>query len=650
MCGKCSIRIFILITCICFSLNPAISQDTVKVAPPESNKKTTELSRFIRNLAKQQANEHSSDNSTSSKPKTNVKSDTAQVLQSTSEKKKSRDENSQNLISIDTLLNTVFEDSNQTKNNTRVDWRVEREGRLPLIKINRDDKYTISTNVTLSIVAPGASEIKVSNKDDFKGSQWGPVCSEMDWLLPDREGYQRVYLKLLYPDSSQSQIYYDEIISDLTPPVAKFNVSPDSGIAGETIFTFNATESHHNFEIYLRWDWDNDGVFDTDWSVSKNEVFVYDDGGGAKTVRLQIKTEGGWLVDATRELAVYARPMGKLVYRQNFDNPLIIDFDATASNDFEDGKNTEVRWDFDNDHQWDTQWSWKKIENRTLEEFLLQTVVLSIRDRMGLISTIKKVIRNRFHNMVFVKAGPYKMGCAEYEVDEAPVHLVHVDDFWIDKFPVTNQQFAEFLNEAKLPNPETRINLRSPDVKIFMEDSIFVVESGFENHPVIEVNWHGAKDYAEFYGKSLPTEAEWEKVARGSDQRMYPWGNEITGITANYWDSGDPFDNSTTPVGFFNGQMIDSVQTTNSASPYGVYDLVDNVREWCLDWYQRDYYAQSPYKNPKGAQSGAQKVVRGGGYLFYPDNMRTTFRASYEPTTSNNYIGFRCVIRRKNLE
>jgi formylglycine-generating enzyme required for sulfatase activity len=250
--------------------------------------------------------------------------------------------------------------------------------------------------------------------------------------------------------------------------------------------------------------------------------------------------------------------------------------------------------------------------------------------------------------MVFVKTGPYKMGSSDYEVDEGPVHLVHVDDFWIDKFPVTNQQFAEFLNEAKLTNPEKLINLRSSDVKIFMEDSIFVAESGFENHPVIEVSWHSAKDYAEFYEKSLPTEAEWEKVARGSDERMYPWGNEIEGFIANYWDSGDPFDNSTTPVGFFSGEIYDSLQTLNNASPYGVYDLVDNVREWCFDWYQRDYYAESTYKNPTGPPSGTQKVVRGGGYLFYPDNMRTTFRTSYEPTTTTNYIGFRCVIRRKN--
>ncbi len=649
MCGKCSIRIIILIIIVCLYINDSLSQDTVKVVSPESTSETTELSRIIRDIAKRHYKKQLIDNAAKSDQPVNLHPDSSHISQSSPAKPASRDD-FQDKTSIDTLLNSVFDDSLQEINRQPIEWQVEKDGKMPLIKINRDDKYTISRDVVLLIIAPGAHQIMVSNKDDFKRSNWIPVRSQMDWQLADGDGYQRVYLKLLYPDSSQSQIYYDEIISDLTPPVAKFNVTPDSGIARETIFYFNARQSNHNFDIYLRWDWDLDGVFDTDWSFSKTEVFKYNTGGGLKTVKLQVKTEGGWLVEATRELKVYERPQGKIKYHQDFENPLQIFYDASASNDFEDSKNIEVRWDFNNDQQWDTQWSSDFVVTTTLPEFQRQTIVLEVRDLMGMSSTVEKEFRNRFYKMIYVDVGSFHLGSSDFEVDEGPVHEVFIDDFWIDKYPVTNQQYAEFLNEAMMVNTKTCINLRSPDVKILMEDSVFVVEPNFENHPVIEVSWDGAKAYAEFYGKSLPTEAEWEKVARGNDQRLYPWGNKITGITANYWDSGDPFDNTTTPVGFFNGQMYDSLQTMNSSSPYGVYDLVDNVREWCLDWYQRDFYAESPYKNPKGPQTGTTKVVRGGGYLFYQDNLRATFRASYEPATTNNYIGFRCVIRRNKID
>mgnify|MGYP006295529057 CR=1 FL=1 len=381
MCGKCSLRIFTLICSIFFYLNPSFSQDTVKVIPAESNKKTNELRRIIRELAKRHYHKQSQNNATKSEIGANSHSDTLHISKPVN---KNSTVNVPEDSPIDTLLTNAFDDSTKKRKEKRIDWRIERDGKLPLIKINSDDKYTISRKVNLSIVAPGASDIMVSNNDDFKGSQWIPVCSKMEWILPDSEGYQRVYLKLLYPDSSQSQIYYDEIISDLTPPIAKFSVNPDSGIAGETIFTFNATESHHNFDIFLRWDWNGDGVFDMDWGVSKKEVFQYKKGGGLKIARLQVKTEGGWLVEAARELAVYARPEAKFGYKQDFENPLQIVFDATGSNDFEDGKNVEIRWDFNNDQQWDTPWSSNLFENNTFPEFQQQTIVLSIRDQRGL--------------------------------------------------------------------------------------------------------------------------------------------------------------------------------------------------------------------------------------------------------------------------
>jgi formylglycine-generating enzyme len=232
------------------------------------------------------------------------------------------------------------------------------------------------------------------------------------------------------------------------------------------------------------------------------------------------------------------------------------------------------------------------------------------------------------------------------ELDERPIHNIYTADYWIDKFPVTNRQYADFLNTAKPEYIDSLIDITNRDCKIVRSDSVYTVADGFDNFPVVDVSWYGANEYAQFHGKTLPTEAEWERATRGSDARLYPWGDSIKFEYANYWDSGDPFDNNPTPVGFFNGNSNNGFQTADAASPFGVYDLVDNVRQWCSDWYEWNYYSKSPMKNPTGPMKGAEKVVRGGGYLFHEDKLRATFRSSFAPEITNGYTGFRCVIRR----
>ena len=149
----------------------------------------------------------------------------------------------------------------------------------------------------------------------------------------------------------------------------------------------------------------------------------------------------------------------------------------------------------------------------------------------------------------------------------------------------------------------------------------------FDNHPVVYVTWFGSWAFAEHYGLRLPSEHEWEKAARGNTGYDYPWGDNIDGSRANYYDSGDPWDNGTTPVGMYNGQTIQGFQTTDSPSPFGVYDMAGNV--W--DWTDSFWSGTSSYR-----------VIRGGGWSFNTDYLRSWSRDNYNPYGGSYLIGFRC--------
>ncbi len=249
--------------------------------------------------------------------------------------------------------------------------------------------------------------------------------------------------------------------------------------------------------------------------------------------------------------------------------------------------------------------------------------------------------------MVRVPAGNFIMGSENFEFDERPQRKVFLDEYWIDRYPVTNARYAQFLNAFLQKYPAER-----DTIETFFDEEIsrvhwngekFVVDSGFATHPMVGVTWYGAAAYAKFYLKRLPTEAEWEKAARGTDGRLYPWGNEIDSSCANYWSSNDPFEEGTTPVGFYNGEDHSGFRTKDSKSPYGCYDMVGNVKEWVADWYKWDSYAKGRKINPRGPETGTKKVVRGGGFLFHAEDLRTTIRYSLEPEKAASYIGFRCV-------
>ena len=218
--------------------------------------------------------------------------------------------------------------------------------------------------------------------------------------------------------------------------------------------------------------------------------------------------------------------------------------------------------------------------------------------------------------MIEIPAGPFTMGSDTGEGDEAPAHQVDLPAFEIDKFEVTNADFARFV-EATGYQTDAEKEGRSKTWRKAAE--------GKDNHPVVYVSWNDAVAYCEWLGKRLPTEAEWEKAARGTDGRMYPWGNKWDPARANAKESGL---RGTAVVGSFGA----------GASPYGVEDMAGNVWEWTADWYQP--YPGSTYRSQYFGEKF--KVVRGGGWFEMADAVRTTNRDLTSADAANDDIGFRC--------
>jgi len=205
------------------------------------------------------------------------------------------------------------------------------------------------------------------------------------------------------------------------------------------------------------------------------------------------------------------------------------------------------------------------------------------------------------------------MGSYDGSDDEKPVHTVYLDAFYIDIYEVTNAQYEKFMDATGHNAP---IHWDDPDFNVY-------------NLPVVGVSWYDAMAYAEWAGKRLPTEAEWEKAARGGlVGKKFPWGNSFS---YNHANGGGSSWNGPAPV----GRLL--------ANGYGLYDMAGNVKEWCFDWYTQNY-AISPTRNPRGPSSGAKRVIRGGSFRNNIGQLSNYCRlARGNPSHSGFDIGFRCV-------
>lgn len=223
--------------------------------------------------------------------------------------------------------------------------------------------------------------------------------------------------------------------------------------------------------------------------------------------------------------------------------------------------------------------------------------------------------------MVEIPAGEFVMGFDGTQAleDERPAHRVWLDGYSMDQYEVTTAQYAAFLAAQPRPAP-------------WQWESVNLALHG--DRPVIGVDWHDADAYCRWKGKRLPTEAEWEKAARGTDGRLYPWGNHVP---------TDKLANFALGARFSYSQVLMPVQSHEAGkSPYGLFHMAGNVWEWVSDWYGANYYEHSPEKNPTGPEQGQFKVLRGGSWSDLPKYLLTYGRFKLPPETRNSYTGFRC--------
>ena len=252
--------------------------------------------------------------------------------------------------------------------------------------------------------------------------------------------------------------------------------------------------------------------------------------------------------------------------------------------------------------------------------------------------------------MVLVPAGPFEMGSTEEEVEaayqlakqyspevnkvwyepEQPRHWVWVDAFYMDKHKVTLEEYQIFMREREKPYQEL------PDWTSKY--------ANIPKHPVVGVSWEDAVGYCRWAGKQLPTEAQWEKAARGTDGRWYPWGSEpADGKRANYCDTKCEFSwkDKNQDDGYRYLSPVGAYELGKSF--YGIYDLAGNVWEWVQDWYDVEYYSKSRERNPVNDKEAQYRVVRGGSWDSDPSFLRASYRSWREPNDRLGFVGFRCV-------
>jgi len=237
-------------------------------------------------------------------------------------------------------------------------------------------------------------------------------------------------------------------------------------------------------------------------------------------------------------------------------------------------------------------------------------------------------------SMIVIAEGEFIMGDNDGLRNERPEHQVWLDTYKIDRFEVTMEEYQNFLDENYSVEPPP-----------LWDDGAALEEAS--DRPAVGVTWNAAKQYCGWVGKRLPTEAEWEKAARGTDGRRFPWGHMQPFVDIARYNQGITgwvsYTLTLAPVtSGVTGMSVRHGLKTGGKSPYGLYHMAGNAAEWVADWYDRHYYEESPEKNPKGPKEGDRKILRGGSWEDEPRRIRVTARSTAELDFSDLTIGFRC--------
>ncbi len=260
--------------------------------------------------------------------------------------------------------------------------------------------------------------------------------------------------------------------------------------------------------------------------------------------------------------------------------------------------------------------------------------------------------------MQLVPAGAFTMG-GGIALNASPAHEVFLDAYYIDQLEVTNGQYAACVEQGKCKPPAKTTEqvfgcTHSLPPRITCEEYDSAYYASEKDYPVIYVDWDMAETYCEWRGAALPTEAQWEKAARGTDKRTYPWGETIDCARSNYSKcystvqaatGGSLPTNKVSNESFLFAEslrLLPPGQLQLGASPYGAYDMAGNVGEWVADWFSSDYYKNSPSGNPAGPETGTARVYRGGAFTSEAHVLSTTYRSFAKPDSTKYYIGFRC--------
>ena len=467
-----------------------------------------------------------------------------------------------------------------------------------------------------------------------------------------------------------------------TAPTASFTVSPESGTT-ETNFQFDASGSFDAEDaasaLEVRWDWENDGVWDVDWTMTKTASHMYGDA-GTDTVRLEVKDAGEMVDDTmavvTVSLANTAPVASFTISPATGTMDTMFSFDASGSSDAEDAISAlRVRWDWENDGTWDIPLTRTKTATHRYRTTGQKIIRLQVLDVAGLTDdTTETVTVTGKGGMVLVPAGTFEMGdgAAECGTNKHQVTLTH--SFYLDKYEVTNEEYRIALQWAydhgyvTATSEEVNDNLDGSTLplvnltgscQISFSVGVFVVDAGKGDYPMVQVNWYGAVAYCDWLslmagltkaydhstwlcnggnpytaeGYRLPTDAEWEYATQCGGERRYPWGNRAPDCSRANFSQYYPLDycvGATSAVG----------SCELGKSYLGLYDMAGNAWEWCNDWHT---CLPSETEDPTGPPTGSYRVLRGGCWWSGGEMpMRCAFRDSDDPSDWSFTPGFRC--------